>query len=81
MRLSCDSHATLTSNAVTLPARLLWSTPRQAEYQALSLGLEACRRLFVQHPISDATPAEIVIKADGVYDEASADVTDGVAFS
>lgn len=54
-----------------LPAVALISSgfAPQAEYQALSLGIEACRRLFVQHPISDATPAEIAAKADRVYDQ------------
>ena len=58
----------------------------QAEHQATSLGLDACRRLFVQHPISDATSAELVAKADSVYDAMVSclitnEVPDGMKFA
>lgn len=39
----------------------------QARYQARSLGVESLASLLVQHPISDATPAEMVAKADAVF--------------
>eukprot|EP00051_Salpingoeca_urceolata_P032120 m.14357 g.14357 ORF g.14357 m.14357 type:complete len:95 (+) comp4786_c0_seq1:1606-1890(+) len=39
----------------------------QAAYQAQKLGLQATVRLFVKHPISDQTPAQMHAKADVVY--------------
>mmetsp|Transcript_27359 Transcript_27359/g.76405 ORF Transcript_27359/g.76405 Transcript_27359/m.76405 type:complete len:96 (+) Transcript_27359:710-997(+) len=42
----------------------------QAEYQARCLGLENAARVFVRHPISDQTIAELQKKADGVFDDA-----------
>lgn len=40
----------------------------QAAYQAKSLGCEDAVSLFVKHPISDATPEEMISKADSVYE-------------
>jgi len=40
----------------------------QASYQAKSLGCEDAVSLFVAHPISDATPAEMDAKADSVFE-------------
>ena len=36
----------------------------QAAYQARALGCETCPRLFVDHPISDQTSAQLHAKAD-----------------
>jgi len=41
-----------------------------AEAQARALGLPEVRRVFVPHPIQDATDEEIQAKADAVLDEA-----------
>jgi len=37
-----------------------------AESQARALGLEDVKRVFVPHPIQDATDAEMRIKADSI---------------
>lgn len=39
-----------------------------ARYQAQALGLEEARRVFVPHPIQDATDDEMRLRADGVVD-------------
>jgi alkanesulfonate monooxygenase SsuD/methylene tetrahydromethanopterin reductase-like flavin-dependent oxidoreductase (luciferase family) len=39
-----------------------------AETQAKALGMDGARRLFVAHPIQDATDDEMRAKADGVID-------------
>lgn len=39
-----------------------------ARTQALALGMEDARRVFVAHPIQDATDAEMQAKADAVVD-------------
>lgn len=41
----------------------------QAEYQAQKLGLAQVPRAFVQHPISDQTEAQLVAKADAVFEQ------------
>ncbi len=40
-----------------------------AETQARALGMESARRVFVAHPIQDATDDEMREKADAVIDE------------
>ena len=40
-----------------------------ARLQAEALGLPDVRRVFVPHPIQDATDEEMVAKADAVVDE------------
>jgi len=39
-----------------------------AEKQAVALGLPEVRRVFVPHPIQDATDAEMRAKADAIVD-------------
>lgn len=39
-----------------------------AETQAKALGMDGARRLFVPHPIQDATDDEMRAKAEGVID-------------
>ncbi len=40
-----------------------------AQVQADALGLPAVRRVFVPHPIQDATDEELRAKADAIFDE------------
>ena len=40
-----------------------------AEAQAKALGLPDVRRVFVPHPIQDATDGELQTKADAIVDE------------
>jgi hypothetical protein len=40
-----------------------------AETQAKALGMSGARRVFVDHPIQDATDDEMRAKADAVIDE------------
>ncbi len=40
-----------------------------AEAQAKALGLPDVRRVFVPHPIQDATDAEMYAKADAIIDQ------------
>jgi len=40
-----------------------------AEKQAAALGLPEVRRLFVPHPIQDATDEEMCAKADAIADQ------------
>jgi hypothetical protein len=40
-----------------------------AETQAKALGMTDARRVFVPHPIQDATDDEMRAKADGVFDQ------------
>ena len=47
-----------------------------AEAQAKALGLPDVRRIFVPHPIQDATDDEMRAKADGVVDEVIAALID-----
>ena len=47
-----------------------------AEAQAKALGLPAVRRIFVPHPIQDATDDEMCAKADAVVDEVIAALID-----
>ena len=47
-----------------------------AEAQAVSLGLPAMQRAFVQHPIQDATDDELRAKADAVIDDVIAALVD-----
>lgn len=47
-----------------------------AEAQAKALGLPAVRRIFVPHPIQDATDDEMRAKADAVVDEVIAALID-----
>ncbi len=48
-----------------------------AETQARALGMEGARRVFVPHPIQDATDEEMQAKADGVVDAVIAALTRG----
>jgi hypothetical protein len=43
-----------------------------AEVQAKALGLPEVRRVFVAHPIQDATDDEMRTKADAIVDQAIA---------
>jgi hypothetical protein len=47
-----------------------------ASTQAEALGLPDVKRVFVPHPIQDATDDEMVAKADEVIDELVAALTD-----
>ena len=47
-----------------------------AAAQAETLGLPEVRRLFVPHPIQDATDAEMREKADAIVDEVIAALVD-----
>lgn len=47
-----------------------------AEAQAKALGLPDVRRIFVPHPIQDATDDEMCAKADAVVDEVIAALID-----
>ena len=40
-----------------------------AEHQAKALGLPDVKRIFVPHPIQDATDEELCAKADAIIDE------------
>ena len=46
-----------------------------AEKQAAALGLPEARRVFVPHPIQDATDAEMRAKADAIVDQVLAALT------
>lgn len=45
--------------------------------QARALGMDDARRVFVPHPIQDATDEEMQAKADGVVDAVIAALTRG----
>jgi alkanesulfonate monooxygenase SsuD/methylene tetrahydromethanopterin reductase-like flavin-dependent oxidoreductase (luciferase family) len=47
-----------------------------AEVQANALGLPDVRRIFVPHPIQDATDDEIRAKADAIVDQVIAALVD-----
>jgi len=47
-----------------------------AEVQAKALGLPEVRRIFVPHPIQDATDDEMREKADAIVDEVIAALVD-----
>ena len=47
-----------------------------AETQSTSLGLPQVRRVFVPHPIQDATDDEIYARAESVVDEVLAALVD-----
>lgn len=47
-----------------------------AEKQALALGLPEVRRIFVPHPIQDATDDEMRAKADAIVDQVIAALVD-----
>lgn len=47
-----------------------------AEVQAKALGLPEVRRIFVPHPIQDATDDEMRAKADAIIDEVIAALVD-----
>ncbi len=47
-----------------------------AETQAEALGLPEARRLFVPHPIQDATDEEMRAKADAIVDDVIAALID-----
>ena len=46
-----------------------------AETQANALGMEDARRVFVDHPIQDATDEEMQQKAEAVLDQVMAALT------
>jgi hypothetical protein len=46
-----------------------------AEAQSTALGLPEAPRIFVPHPIQDATDAEIQAKADAIVDQVIAALT------
>lgn len=48
-----------------------------AEAQAHALGLPDVRRVFVPHPIQDATDDEMRARADAIVDQLLAALTDG----
>ena len=47
-----------------------------AATQAAALGMETAQRVFVAHPIQDATDDEMRAKADAVFDEIVAALTE-----
>ncbi len=49
-----------------------------ADEQARALGLPDVRRVFVPHPIQDATDGELRAKADAIIDEVIAALVDEV---
>ena len=48
-----------------------------AETQARALGMEDARRVFVPHPIQDATDAEMMDKAEAVFQAVTAALAAG----
>ena len=59
--------------AVSISSSEFWDA---AETQAKALGMEGARRVFVPHPIQDATDDELRAKADGVVDQVIAALCD-----
>ena len=49
---------------------------KAAQTQAVALGLPDVRRIFVPHPIQDATDDEMRAKADAIVEEVVAALTD-----
>jgi len=62
----------------SIPAVFIASTGfvEAAESQARALGLPEVRRVFVPHPIQDATDDEMRMKAEAIVDEALAALVD-----
>jgi hypothetical protein len=58
--------------AVSIASSEFWDA---AETQAKALGMNDARRIFVPHPIQDATDDEMRAKADGVIDAVIAALT------
>lgn len=61
-----------------IPSVFLLSTEfvDAAEAQSRALGLPQARRVFVQHPMQDATDEEMRVKADAAVDEVLAALVD-----
>ena len=61
-----------------IPAVFIASTEfiDAAAVQAAALGLPDVRRIFVPHPIQDATDAEMEARADAIVDEVIAALID-----
>jgi len=47
----------------------------QAQYQAKALGLEEAARVFVAHPISDQTVAQLHAKAEAAFEQVAEALT------
>ena len=64
-------HDTVSFEIRGLPSVFVASTAfvDAAEMQAKALGLPEVRRIFVPHPIQDATDAEMQAKADAIADQ------------
>lgn len=63
-------HDTVSFEIQGIPSVFLASTEfvEAATAQAEALGLPDVKRVFVQHPIQDATDAEMRMKAEAVFD-------------
>ena len=64
-------HDTVRLEALGVPSVGIVSSgfAQQSAVQAASLGCEAAFRVFVQHPISDQTPAQMAAKARDCFDD------------
>jgi hypothetical protein len=71
-------HDTVWFETQGIPSVFLASTEfvDAAEKQATALGLPEVKRLFVPHPIQDATDEEMQAKADAIVAEVIAALTD-----
>jgi len=57
------------------------SFKNQAEYQAVQLGAAEMDRVFLEHPISDQTVAQLYAKSDGALDLVLAGLTSDTAIT
>ncbi len=69
--MTCSLHDVVWFEIQGIPALAIASSEfaEAALSQAQALGLENARRLFVPHPIQDATDSEMRAKADAVLDQ------------
>lgn len=76
--MTCSVHDNVWFEIQGIPAVFLASTEfvDGADAQARALGLPEACRVFVQHPIQDATDEEMRDKADAVIDEVLAALVD-----
>lgn len=69
--MTCSVHDSIWFEMQGIPSVFVLSTPfvTAAESQAESLGLPEARRVFVQHPIQDASDDEMREKAKTIIEE------------
>lgn len=69
--MTCSVHDSIWFELQGIPSVFVLSTPfvSAAETQAEALGLPQARRVFVQHPIQDASDDEMRSKASAIVDE------------